>query len=1104
METSVKWDDGDIKDTDDTSFLDEGSFKLFSTSPSYDQLLQKFCKNVSTAKEDAKGKPKTRVYLKPYQMKLALQSPKLRFPYPRFSYLSATDQRQYLILSRKFQYFTSHMYQTYRDQTEVQYFMDLKRKVLHEQDEFNNFLGHIAKNSPEDYAFLSSEVNDYLELLFSHYDLLMLKYPQHYTLHQTLGIAIGMSYPSDAMMKHVKTLLSLGEVPSMQIPYYGKRSYVSRHFDRMMTDCPPSEIVPCNSDSASPKCQPVSKDEMAQRLSEKYAVDIVISMSGLETLINNHPPHYEHHWQIPIRVTEHRVHRDDGTDTVVKTVYIDKPLLRKDQLTSRQKNLLFHRISFPRLFKPNKPQSTQTLTNLSRIFLQQSGYDPDFVKMYSHDSTNDSGSPAGGRAGEHSGNQKCDIIKRTSPEQSHTIADHTSNVSKDTPNNFKQCADGTAENKSKTADDKLNLRDNGDAGKELRCQRSSCTEQSVTCAALNLEDTDTEECPTLTMQVQTNKETSTNKGTSDVKTRQDLKTMLHNVFSSDSSCLEDLQESDTDLVIDTDDLKSQDSQNEEDMTDKANSHEEILAQKENEHENETESSNLIGSGNTSFGDRNSMDTSESSELTVTKKTEDKKTPVRRSARLRGQKTEDGVMPSIQRLPKRTKLTKQIDKEMSSLRVEATEEQDVEETASVSRHRKRMKTEQNKSFRLGESGQDETQQAETNQWSGVRTETIQHGNAKCPGKVVNNEMQGVSQVLEVAVPKLSREQSKIPRTTSPVSGVSAIQRSATHESQGQTASLMGQSRTGSRNVTGSSGCKKTSSVSTDKTVENILKLKEKLNESKHAAQTVDMTKSIPEKHMRPMMGKDNEAVCSRLVNMINPEDDNQKHAELRTGNVAYDLWTFGKLKLLVRSKVQGYFKDNDKLKLLNISPKLEYQPKFGMEKTSAGQLSREWIRSFIQPNTITLRGHINAYTSEVMFMEKLESQKLLPASSNFNLPADDYLLVHSCGDLHVCIYRSASKDNLKRATYHLGNKPKATMPHHLEWLPLDTDLTLLQQPNPERIPATFPPYPDSVPSDDQKHSAQRNKTKKKKRKRDFSSACDILLKHSETTFSVHNI
>ena len=48
--------------------------------------------------------------------------------------------------------------------------------------------------------------------------------------------------------------------------------------------------------------QVVSEDPVAMDLARKHKVDIVISSSGLNTLLDNHAPDYGKQWQLPVTV----------------------------------------------------------------------------------------------------------------------------------------------------------------------------------------------------------------------------------------------------------------------------------------------------------------------------------------------------------------------------------------------------------------------------------------------------------------------------------------------------------------------------------------------------------------------------------------------------------------------------------------------------------------------------------------------------------------------------------------------------------------------------------------------------------------------------------
>ena len=46
----------------------------------------------------------------------------------------------------------------------------------------------------------------------------------------------------------------------------------------------------------------MSEDPVAMDLARKHKVDIVISSSGLNTLLDNHAPDYGKQWQLPVTV----------------------------------------------------------------------------------------------------------------------------------------------------------------------------------------------------------------------------------------------------------------------------------------------------------------------------------------------------------------------------------------------------------------------------------------------------------------------------------------------------------------------------------------------------------------------------------------------------------------------------------------------------------------------------------------------------------------------------------------------------------------------------------------------------------------------------------
>ncbi|NXX43957.1 ICE2 protein, partial [Tricholaema leucomelas] len=220
-----------------------------------------------------------------------------------------------------------------------------------------------------------------------------------------------------------------------------------------------------------------------------------------------------------------------------------------------------------------------------------------------------------------------------------------------------------------------------------------------------------------------------------------------------------------------------------------------------------------------------------------------------------------------------------------------------------------------------------------------------------------------------------------------------------------------------------------------------------------------------------------------------EEDPAEYKAPHDGNLIYKLFSLNDLLLLVRcsvQKVKSLPQKNKKKKTFKhipifLLPKLEYQAYYGVEALTESEVCQLWTESLLHSESVFYVGHIDAFTSKLIMLEKISAETLReklgsikPANSlnilhNIlkkvsDLQEGSYLLTHAAGDSSVAIYRS-SLDKTTRASYnlHKAHCDLPTVPATLSvpWVPLDPSLPLPYHMNHGRVPCTFPPAPQET-------------------------------------------
>lgn len=225
---------------------------------------------------------------------------------------------------------------------------------------------------------------------------------------------------------------------------------------------------------------------------------------------------------------------------------------------------------------------------------------------------------------------------------------------------------------------------------------------------------------------------------------------------------------------------------------------------------------------------------------------------------------------------------------------------------------------------------------------------------------------------------------------------------------------------------------------------------------------------------------------------------------------YNLWRFGKLKLLIRCSVDAHREERNKqncFSFFSVLPKLEYQPNFGHEKLTHCEAARLWLNSYIRRNTKIICGRINVYSSELLRVDELFISDILHQGAGFNpakgmkmvfqvfqalkrLPEAKYLLSHKSGEIHGCLYKSVLSQSGSKSSYDLHKTRAPVVVNYTEaeipWVAIDCNFFMPWQIRKRRIPCTFPPVSEKdlamMAKKAQKIAAKASKETKKNNKK----------------------
>ncbi|XP_034249285.1 little elongation complex subunit 2-like isoform X2 [Thrips palmi] len=242
------------------------------------------------------------------------------------------------------------------------------------------------------------------------------------------------------------------------------------------------------------------------------------------------------------------------------------------------------------------------------------------------------------------------------------------------------------------------------------------------------------------------------------------------------------------------------------------------------------------------------------------------------------------------------------------------------------------------------------------------------------------------------------------------------------------------------------------------------------------------------------------------------------------NLTYNLWCLkseeeendqnqsGEINLLIRSRVDGCEPlDHGKYQPICLASKPEYQLEYGPSIIPLSDLTRQWTKLLIQPNTELARVRVNVQRAELVTLEKRsileieeEAQTLYKTALSDNLkcfqqilreliqlPTGQYLLSHSpqMGS-SVELFKASNEANV--IDWYLpkdyGSRPEI-IDYDMPWPEIDTNVILPRHLQIQSMPCTFhsPKGPTlkskpSKPQNQQPQQGSSSRYKKKNRKK----------------------
>ncbi|XP_036049031.1 little elongation complex subunit 2 isoform X2 [Onychomys torridus] len=339
------------------AFFSPENYKDHSMAPSLKELYilsnRRIGENLNVSASSVENEPAVSSATQAKEKVGMILLPKPRVPYPRFSRFSQREQRAYVDLLAKYSKIPSSSKAAGTNTNEFLQYLDMKKHVNEEVNEFLKFLQNSAKKCAQDYNMLSDEARLFTEQMLRACIEQVKKYPEFYTLHEVTSLMGFFPFKIEMGLKLEKTLLVLGSAKFVKTAFPSMPVKLQLSKDDMSSIETPQQ-------KAEAMHYDISKDPNAEKLVSRYHPQIALTSQALFTLLNNHGPSYKEQWEIPVCVQMIAV---EGSKPV-KVIYINSPLPRK-QMTMRERNQIFHEVPLKHVISKN------TSVPVSAVFMDK-------------------------------------------------------------------------------------------------------------------------------------------------------------------------------------------------------------------------------------------------------------------------------------------------------------------------------------------------------------------------------------------------------------------------------------------------------------------------------------------------------------------------------------------------------------------------------------------------------------------------------------------------------------------------------------------------------------------------------------------------------------
>ncbi|XP_078571480.1 little elongation complex subunit 2-like [Branchiostoma floridae x Branchiostoma japonicum] len=1064
------------------SFFTETRYNQLTIAPPFDSHLHQVKERFQSRAAETSKKSQTQAELQNVQgsptvkqptaaAKPPLTYPAPRIPFPRLSSLLHVEQKTYMELFRKYQFYNPARLPGPVEMREIQQFRDLQMKVGPEQEEFMGYLEFVATQSPQDYSFMQPQAHRYMQevLSASNRSIPMMGYPQFYKVYQTVGIST-VGFKTDPVMRHVKTLLEMGSVPGLRLPKANETAKILPSYEEVVDHKPVDSAT--NADRNTMQKE-VSKDENAEKLAAKYGAGIVLSADALCTLLDNHAPHYQEQWELPVIVKESAA-TGDGTST--RTVIIDKPLPKK-KITTREKNTLFHSIALE-LLLTDKSAGTALEKLRSDRYKDMSSLDAPIEEVEPSSSLEKDTQQDVTK--EKLGRWTCQEM-----EEDDLLGNNQDLTDLET------FGEGSRRQNPKKMLPKMH------AVQTTKISQEQQDSVGKTCT-VNLKDVNSgdDQCREFELDIGSSQmDVSENDDEPQIEAKDPVEESKNNVTTSTHASLDsDVNSQRKEVQLEAEGDRSEvDKEETKELTGRVH-----LSQ-----DSDSDLGLMIVTDSDSQGEGSPVKRQKKMSETL-ESSAGKEEPGHFSSRIEekpqfketeqeslGNKDEEKIEGENE--------SKVIESAMTGMTLRSRRSTGQAKSSPMSPPVKRQRMEE-PSTGKGKVAKGSPPKTEEKSKTGLQKKSIESD-----GSSDSTIQAKAPQVIKDKDPedRMDRSDEKTvavdPAVRSPEEG-GAVSRqrgaAAKPESEGKGGVL--------------------------DTVGQIMQLQENLQKFQPEEKQGQVKPSIPRGVALPrqpsscpqpaLLGVKPAPHSREQLEYCLPADlkmcqeNLQDYTRPDKHNVVYSLMSFGKLLLLVRSELPavcrttgGHFKW-----FAHVRPKLEYQPDFGVEQLTPGEMCREWISTYIMPpESRLIRVRINAFTSEVMLVEQLKHNQILDHRVHFSpgtamkmllsilekvqsLPPGHFLLTHNPGDVHICIYQGLDSSAAKKGAYdlHSAHQQAAATPTtetRPPWVPLDPSIILPQHWQNGRVPATFEPRPPNpLPGKQWQPQAGKKKGKKKKK------------------------